>query len=137
MSVNIPPKVGSLITKIGENMEEGDEIMYEVNGVKYQIIQKTAAVEKTDSAPQGAVCMGLYTDGFDDFDCKNPFPKKVGSLIVEKNDDITSEMKGVKYQIIGNTATVEKIDPAYLAYLVSKLWKLQLACHQPKGQLRA
>ena len=55
MSVNIPPKVGSLINKIGENMEDGDQIMCEVNGVKYQIIQKTAAVGKTDSAPQAAV----------------------------------------------------------------------------------
>ena len=36
-------------------MEDGDQIMCEVNGVKYQIIQKTAAVEKTDSAPQAAV----------------------------------------------------------------------------------
>ena len=126
MSVNIPPKVGSLINKIGEDMEDGDRIMCEVNGVKYQIIQKTATVEKTDPAPQGAVSIGLYTDGFDDFDCKNPFPKKVGNLILivenkEHGDDITSEVKGVKYQIIGNTATVDKNDPAYLAYLVSKL----------------
>ena len=53
-------------------------------------------------------------------------PQKVGSLIhivenMEDGNDITSEVKGVKYQIIGDTATLEKTDPAYLAYLVSNL----------------
>ena len=125
MSINIPQKVGSLIHSV-ENMEDGNDITSEVKGVKYQTIGNPAKVEKTDPAPQGAICMGLYTDGFEDFDCKNPFPKMVGSLILivenkEDVDDITSETKGVKYQIIGNTATLEKIDPAYLAYIVSKL----------------
>jgi hypothetical protein len=97
-----------------------------VKGVKNQMIGNPAKVENTDPAPQGAISMGLYTDGFDDFDCKSPFPKKVGNLILivenkEHGDDITSEVKGVKYQIIGNTATLEETDPAYLAYLVSKL----------------
>ena len=54
MSFNIPQKVGSIIEKIGENIEDGDKIIYEVNGVKYHV-GKQATLEKTDQAPQAAV----------------------------------------------------------------------------------
>ena len=82
MSVNIPQRAEIIIHNIVQNMEDGDEIICEVNGVKYQIIEKPDTVEKTDRAPRAAVCIGLYSDGFD---CENSSSKKGRNSVNGKN----------------------------------------------------